>query len=158
VRRSRRPTLQIATRREPWDDVKSAAQIVWLVGSGKRLEVPFDAHPALQRLMRDCFADAADRPPFDALFKTLEAALLALRSVAADATIPDEFVCPISFEVMTDPVAASDGHTYQRETIETWLGAGNRSSPMTNEPLESLTLVPIHALRNLIRKAMGKKT
>jgi hypothetical protein len=29
--------------------------------------------------------------------------------------------CPISFQIMTDPVMADDGHTYQRHAIEGWI-------------------------------------
>lgn len=32
----------------------------------------------------------------------------------------DEFLCPITFELMIDPVIASDGHTYERSAIEKW--------------------------------------
>jgi hypothetical protein len=28
--------------------------------------------------------------------------------------------CPISFKLMTDPVVADDGHTYQRHVITQW--------------------------------------
>jgi pyridoxal/pyridoxine/pyridoxamine kinase len=34
---------------------------------------------------------------------------------------PDELSCPISMQLMTDPVMADDGHTYQRDAIETWI-------------------------------------
>lgn len=40
-----------------------------------------------------------------------------------------------------DPVIASDGFTYERSAIEGWLARKN-TSPMTNEPLAHLTLVP----------------
>jgi len=33
-------------------------------------------------------------------------------------SVPDEFVCPISREVMDDPVLASDGFTFERNAIE----------------------------------------
>jgi pyridoxal/pyridoxine/pyridoxamine kinase len=33
----------------------------------------------------------------------------------------DELSCPISMLLMTDPVVADDGHTYQREAIEEWI-------------------------------------
>jgi pyridoxal/pyridoxine/pyridoxamine kinase len=35
--------------------------------------------------------------------------------------MPDELSCPISFQLMTDPVLADDGHTYQRQAIEEWI-------------------------------------
>jgi hypothetical protein len=44
--------------------------------------------------------------------------------------------CPISLELMEDPVIALDGHTYEREAIEKWFECSN-SSPLTNEKLDS---------------------
>ena len=32
--------------------------------------------------------------------------------------VPDELKCPISKELMIDPVQSADGHTYEREMIE----------------------------------------
>ena len=58
--------------------------------------------------------------------------------------------CPLSFEVMRDPVITADGQTYEREEIERWFATGKRSSPLTGEDLESTTLVPNIALRKAI--------
>jgi hypothetical protein len=63
---------------------------------------------------------------------------------------PLEFVCPISQAIFTDPVVASDGFTYDRSQIETWLGAHHGTSPMTNAPLKSRRLTPNHNLRSQI--------
>eukprot|EP00814_Leptocylindrus_danicus_P011381 CAMPEP_0116006744 /NCGR_PEP_ID=MMETSP0321-20121206/1907_1 /TAXON_ID=163516 /ORGANISM="Leptocylindrus danicus var. danicus, Strain B650" /LENGTH=227 /DNA_ID=CAMNT_0003475349 /DNA_START=1013 /DNA_END=1693 /DNA_ORIENTATION=- len=35
-------------------------------------------------------------------------------------TLPREFECSITLEVMVDPVIAADGYTYEREAIEKW--------------------------------------
>ena len=35
-------------------------------------------------------------------------------------TLPREFECSITLEVMVDPVVAADGYTYEREAIEKW--------------------------------------
>jgi hypothetical protein len=35
--------------------------------------------------------------------------------------MPEELSCPISIQLMTDPVLAEDGHTYQRDAIEQWI-------------------------------------
>jgi hypothetical protein len=35
--------------------------------------------------------------------------------------MPEELSCPISMQLMTDPVMADDGHTYQRDVIEQWI-------------------------------------
>ena len=37
---------------------------------------------------------------------------------AAKPQPPEAFICPITFELMDDPVVASDGHSYQRFAIE----------------------------------------
>ena len=64
---------------------------------------------------------------------------------------PDEFLCPISYEVMEDPVLLEDGHTYDRKSIEAWLGA-HSTSPMTNIRLRSTVLNPNYALRSAIER------
>ena len=65
---------------------------------------------------------------------------------------PDDFKCPISLELMTDPVTlVGDGMTYERASIERWLAAGNTTSPVTNAELSSLTYVPSHVIKSMIR-------
>ena len=63
-------------------------------------------------------------------------------------------VCPITQEIMEDPVVCADGHSYERSAIEKWLQA-RQTSPCTNAPLPHKNLVPNHALRNLIAEARG---
>ena len=64
---------------------------------------------------------------------------------------PDEFVCPITYEVMQDPVCASDGHTYERSAIEELLALPEprRRSPLTRETLQA-SLYPNIALKKRI--------
>lgn len=61
----------------------------------------------------------------------------------------DDLRCPISLEVMRDPVMAADGHSYERAAIERWLAA-HRTSPMTGRVLPHCELVPNHRLRAVI--------
>ena len=61
-----------------------------------------------------------------------------------------DFLCPISREVMRDPVLAGDGHSYEREAIERWL-VGHRTSPLTGRVMPSNALLPNHRLRALIQ-------
>ncbi|EKX52705.1 hypothetical protein GUITHDRAFT_84671 [Guillardia theta CCMP2712] len=63
--------------------------------------------------------------------------------------IPFEYQCPITMDVMTDPVIAMDGHTYERQAIESWL-KNHKKSPKTNLPLPSNMLIPNHALKSMI--------
>ncbi|XP_030531125.1 U-box domain-containing protein 18-like [Rhodamnia argentea] len=64
---------------------------------------------------------------------------------------PEDFRCPISLELMTDPVTVSTGQTYDRSSIQRWLKAGNITCPKTGERLASTELVPNSALRKLIK-------
>ncbi|KAK5619748.1 hypothetical protein CRENBAI_008095 [Crenichthys baileyi] len=66
--------------------------------------------------------------------------------------IPDEFLCPITRELMRDPVIAADGYSYEREAIESWINTKNRSSPMTNLPLLTTLLTPNHSLKMAISR------
>lgn len=64
---------------------------------------------------------------------------------------PDDFKCPISLEVMSDPVILSSGHTFDRSSIQRWLDSGHRTCPITKLPLpDHPSLIPNHALRSLI--------
>ncbi|XP_066521073.1 WD repeat, SAM and U-box domain-containing protein 1 [Hoplias malabaricus] len=64
--------------------------------------------------------------------------------------IPDEFLCPITHEIMKDPVIAADGYSYEREAIESWINTKSRSSPMTNLPLQTTLLTPNRTLKMAI--------
>ncbi|CAN6823341.1 unnamed protein product [Brassica oleracea] len=64
--------------------------------------------------------------------------------------IPDDFRCPISLEMMRDPVIVSTGQTYERTCIEKWIEAGHSTCPKTQQALTSTTLTPNYVLRSLI--------
>lgn len=67
-------------------------------------------------------------------------------------TVPDHFRCPISLEMMKDPVTLSTGRTYDRESIETWIEAGNHTCPVTAQVLKSLEPIPNHTIRKMIQE------
>ncbi|KAI3429092.1 RING-type E3 ubiquitin transferase, partial [Psidium guajava] len=64
--------------------------------------------------------------------------------------IPDDFRCPISLELMKDPVIVSTGQTYERSCIEKWLEEGHGTCPKTQQALISTSLTPNYVLRSLI--------
>eukprot|EP00210_Caulerpa_lentillifera_P006948 g6643.t1 len=70
-----------------------------------------------------------------------------LRSMQSD--MEQCICCPITLEVMRDPVIASDGHTYEREAIERWLRC-KTGSPVTRQPLSSSMLIPNIAMKYII--------
>ena len=78
-----------------------------------------------------------------------EAARAEVEAARADAEI-ESFICPITNEIMVDPVICSDGHSYERAAIERWFNRGNNSSPTTNEQLPNINLIPNHNLRQAI--------
>ena len=65
--------------------------------------------------------------------------------------LDDYFICPISLEIMSDPVIAADGTTYERICIERWLESHD-TSPKTNQVLPSKALIPNYSIRNCIHK------
>ncbi|CAO2832054.1 unnamed protein product [Amaranthus hypochondriacus] len=64
--------------------------------------------------------------------------------------IPDEFRCPISLELMRDPVIVSTGQTYERSCIQKWIDAGHKTCPKTQQTLLDTTVTPNYGLRSLI--------
>ncbi|KAG9448193.1 hypothetical protein H6P81_014321 [Aristolochia fimbriata] len=65
-------------------------------------------------------------------------------------TIPKDFCCPISLDLMKDPVIVSTGQTYDRFSIARWMEEGHCTCPKTGQMLSHTRLVPNRALRGLI--------
>ena len=59
--------------------------------------------------------------------------------------------CPITKQLMTDPVFTMDGQTYERSAIEAWL-RNHDTSPATGKPLPSKKLVPNVRARSMLRE------
>ena len=64
-------------------------------------------------------------------------------------TPPSYMLCPISLDLMQDPVVAADGHSYERCYIQRWM-LQSEASPKNNERLPATWLVPNHNLRKAI--------
>lgn len=62
----------------------------------------------------------------------------------------DCFRCPISLELMKDPVTVSTGQTYDRSSILRWLKSGNNTCPITGEKLADSVLIPNSIIRKLV--------
>uniref|UniRef100_A0A3P8TGS1 WD repeat, SAM and U-box domain-containing protein 1 n=1 Tax=Amphiprion percula TaxID=161767 RepID=A0A3P8TGS1_AMPPE len=76
----------------------------------------------------------------------------ALKAEQSGSEAPDEFLCPISRELMKDPVIAADGYSYERESIESWIRGKNKTSPMTNLLLQTTLLTPNRSLKMAITR------
>lgn len=75
---------------------------------------------------------------------------LSLSSQLDAMNVPDEFRCPISRELMRDPVVLATGQTYDRPFIQKWLKEGQRTCPQTQQVLSHTVLTPNHLVRELI--------
>ncbi|KAI8528335.1 hypothetical protein RHMOL_Rhmol12G0141700 [Rhododendron molle] len=62
----------------------------------------------------------------------------------------EDFKCPISLEIMSDPVTIQTGHTYDRSSILKWFQSRNPTCPKTGEKLKNKDMVPNLALKQLI--------
>ena len=72
-----------------------------------------------------------------------------------DQAAPDYLRCPVTLDVMDDPVSTVDGQTYERRAIQGWFDGGRVTSPSTGLRLEKngaldLSLVRIIALKSAI--------
>lgn len=60
------------------------------------------------------------------------------------------FLCPITHDVMTDPVVCADGYTYERTAISRWFET-SRKSPVTGQSLPHVEMVPNQSVRTLLK-------
>jgi hypothetical protein len=81
--------------------------------------------------------------------------------------IPSQLRCPLTLDIMTDPVVASDGNTYERSALEDWFrnsrlqqgqlsqqsNSNNKKhvprSPLTGAELRNEDFFPVHTLRSM---------
>ena len=68
--------------------------------------------------------------------------------------IRDEFLCPITYELLREPVVALDGHTYEKSAIEKWLKS-NHTSPRSGEIMED-SILPNTNLKKLIHDMINE--
>ena len=68
-----------------------------------------------------------------------------------EVVVPNQFRCPITLDLMKDPVTLSTGITYDRESIERWFNEGNYTCPLTNQVVRNFDMIPNHSLRIMIQ-------
>eukprot|EP00741_Cyanophora_paradoxa_P012803 tig00020629_g12367.t1 len=103
---------------------------------------PTEAEPAGSRLGSSA---PAPPPPLVPPPAAAPAPLPAPFAARPSGPPPPEFLCPITHEVMVDPVMIADGtgHSYERGAVDNWL-AWHGKSPLTGEQVraeESLSLM-----------------
>ena len=70
--------------------------------------------------------------------------------------MPADFICPITQELMCDPVNTVDGNAYERAAIAAWFASGKITSPLSNALLNSRQLTPNLTLRRAIETFVSK--
>ncbi|KAL7189872.1 hypothetical protein ACSBR1_039496 [Camellia fascicularis] len=64
--------------------------------------------------------------------------------------VPADFCCPLSLELMTDPVIVALGQTYERAFIRKWIDLGLTVCPKTRQTLAHTNLIPNYTVKALI--------
>ncbi|XP_027330609.1 U-box domain-containing protein 4-like isoform X2 [Abrus precatorius] len=64
--------------------------------------------------------------------------------------VPADFCCPLSLELMTDPVIVASGQTYERTFIKKWIDLGLTVCPKTRQTLAHTNLIPNYTVKALI--------
>ncbi|XP_022758420.1 U-box domain-containing protein 3-like [Durio zibethinus] len=64
--------------------------------------------------------------------------------------IPPHFLCPLSLELMMDPVIVASGQTYDRASIQKWLDSGLTICPKTRQSLTHTNLIPNYMVKAMV--------
>lgn len=64
------------------------------------------------------------------------------------------YYCPITKNIMKEPMSDNEGNTYERQAILTYLEIHNDKSPMTGNALSPMQLIPNMSLAEQIRLAL----
>jgi hypothetical protein len=75
----------------------------------------------------------------------------------SDSEIPEGFFCPITNDIMQNPVIDYEGNTYEETAIKEWLLRRNES-PVTRSPLSLHQLAPNRALKDVIENFISLRT
>jgi len=80
------------------------------------------------------------------------------RQISAEVSHPEEeetdnhpFVCPITLQIMKDPVVTPHGICFEREAIVEWLQKST-TCPITKKPLSADQLITCYSLKNAIEE------
>jgi len=69
-------------------------------------------------------------------------------------SVPEAYYCPITCDIMREPVMDREGHTFERAAIEQWIEA-HHTCPTSRVPLELADLAPNRALRDAIEEFLA---
>ena len=81
--------------------------------------------------------------------------MLQQNATSSDLEIPEDIICPITSQIMADPVVIASGHTYEREAILKWL-ENNNTDPLTNEKLSNKAVMQNITMKKMIVSFVDK--
>ncbi|XP_053295120.1 WD repeat, SAM and U-box domain-containing protein 1 [Pleuronectes platessa] len=99
--------------------------------------------PELSRLNKETASELGIESVGLRLLRKIEA----LKAEQSGSDAPHEFLCPITRELTRDPVISADGYSY-----ESWIRGKNKTSTMTNLPLQTTLLTPNRSLKMAITR------
>ncbi|CAN6249881.1 unnamed protein product [Urochloa humidicola] len=74
------------------------------------------------------------------------------------ATVPSDFLCPLTRQIFSNPVTIETGQTFERHAIVRWLDRGFRTCPVTGHELLSLSIPDTNrVLKRLIDSWMSDR-
>jgi len=118
----------------------------------------FSQQPARKKQSKQSNLQAAKRPERSSKHEpspqaSLVCPVVGVRpaSEALAKSTTDALTCPITKKMMTDPVVAGDGFTYERLAIKRWICATQRS-PVTEQTLNSLELTPNSEVKRMLEQ------
>ncbi len=137
----------------PWQNMSpiQVASMVYLQSKRlPKLTLP-EYGDNLNAVLSNCFQTIPEkRPKIEDLCVGFKQLLETIMNKELQGLSP-RFLCPIGGSVMTDPVVAMDGFTYERANIEAWMSESNKS-PLTGEEFENRTLVRNTVLKKLMAR------
>jgi hypothetical protein len=71
--------------------------------------------------------------------------------VLSEVEVPSNFICPITLQVMVNPVMTREGLNFEMAAIFSWLEQGSGSCPLTRKPLTASDLISNRRLKVHIR-------
>ena len=69
----------------------------------------------------------------------------------------DKYLCPITRQIMIEPVVDALGNTYDKEAIQAWLKTKKNTSPKTNQELPNQNLTPNNSIKAEITEYKEEK-
>jgi hypothetical protein len=134
--------------REFWRDVETDAKEVYFLIAPFNYDLWFLYVKTLKKSVKLTLymteKEARSSDPIYVIFKAVK--------IVEEKTIPPEFLCPITCEVMKEPIILEDGFTYEYSAISKWLKK-SVLSPMTNLNLSPpIVMIPNRSLKSMIEK------